>query len=161
MSILRTITYLEWSESNQKVTRELQQTTVPNEEICIRKLVNATMMRNQLYEHTSNESEDALYHFIYAKPFTDLDLAIYGGAIKPALSENCAPSSQLVPEFLFWNGYKFEHGRVLSQSTDLSELAQMLLDHYLVVRGRTYESLYSVFDTDRSKIVFYLKEVLL
>jgi hypothetical protein len=159
MSGMCLISYQEWSEYEGRVVRELQEKTVSNEEIFIRKLVNATMIRNQLYEHTSHEFEEGTRHIVYAKPYDERDLQIYGNHIKPALLEYCSSTVRVEAEFLYWNGAAFSRGTRLTLSTDPLEIAQLLLDHYLVIRGTTYENVYSILDTDRNKVLFYLREV--
>lgn len=159
MTTTRSISYQEWSEDEGKVVRVLQEQSVTNEEIFIRKLVNATVIRNQLYEHTSHESEEGTRHIVYAKPFQESDVQVYGNSIKPPLFEYCSSTIRVEPEFLYWDGHTFRRGSRLMLTREPLEIAQLLLDHYLVVQDTTYETVYSVLDTDRNKAVFYLKEV--
>jgi hypothetical protein len=50
---------------------------------------------------------------------------------------------------------------VLGQQPPASplEFARLLLDHYIVSEERTYETIYTIYDIDRSKIVVFLKGV--
>ncbi|MNM91947.1 hypothetical protein D3C76_53770 [compost metagenome] len=151
--------YQEWSEPEGRVLSVLQEKRVPGEEIFLRKLVNATVIRNQVYEHTSNESEVGERHNVYVKPFDEDDLELYGVHIKSSLFENSARSIRIETEFLCWEETGFERREVLAPIRDLYEISQLLLDHHLVIRGNHYEILYSVLDTDMNKVNFYLKEM--
>jgi len=153
------ISYHEWSELEGKVTKDLEEQSVSNADIFVRKLVDATVLRNQLYEHTSYESENSHRHLIYAKPFNESDYEEFGPSIKPPLSEYCAPSYTLETEFLYWNAYQFERGNRIRFSNDALEIAKLLLDHYIVDNEKTFETLYTVFDPMRSRVMFYMKEV--
>lgn len=159
MSDMCSISYQEWSEIDGRVVRELQERSVSNEEIFVRKLVNATMIRNQLYEHTSHESEDGTRHIVYAKLFDERDLQLYGNQIKPALLEYCSSTIRVEAELLYWNGAAFSRGTRLKLSNEPLKIAQLLLDHYLVIQDTTYENVYSILDTDRNKVLFFLREV--
>ncbi|WP_337103731.1 hypothetical protein [Paenibacillus sp. YIM B09110] len=154
------LSYVEWSEYEQRVLRTIAEATVSQGELFVRKLVNATAVRNGLYEHTANESEDGQQHLIYMKPYSEFDDSIYGTAIRTALYENCSVSPYLEAEFLLWNGYRF-NPCVLAMRPPASPLdfAQLLLDHYIVSERSTYETVYTIYDMDRSKIVVFLKGV--
>lgn len=154
------LSYLEWSEHGQRVERTITETAVSRDELFVRKLVNATVVRNSLFEHTANESEDGQRHLIYAKPYHDQDDAVYGSAIRTALYENCSVSPHLEAEYLLWNGYRFKPC-VLGQRPLANPLdfAQLLLDHYIVSEQQSYETVYTVYDMDRSKLIIFLKGV--
>ncbi|KLU58039.1 hypothetical protein EL84_04475 [Paenibacillus sp. VT-400] len=62
-------------------------------------------------------------------------------------------------EYMLWNGSSFQELELTVSSTYTMELAEQLLDHYMVRAGKTYEFLYSVLDADRKKVLFYMKEV--
>ncbi|WP_308634131.1 hypothetical protein [Paenibacillus silvisoli] len=156
---MHTISYLEWDETGRRVRRTLKQYTIGTDEIFVRKLVNATVIQNLLLHHSSHESEASGQHLIYAAPFQSSDLDGYGTEMKAALLERCDRSVFLEAEFLYWNGIRFELGEALTRTPDAQAIAMLLLDHYLVKQDRTYESLYTVLDDDRNKVLFYLKEV--
>lgn len=154
------LTYLEWSDQDQRVVRTITDATVSSDDIFVRKLVNATVYRNGLFEHTANECEDGLRHHIYVKPYNECDDTVYGQAIRTALHEYCTVSPYMEAEYLLWNGYRF-NPCVLGQQPPAGplEFAQLLLDHYIVSEERTYETIYTIYDIDRSKIVVFLKGV--
>ncbi|RAP78372.1 hypothetical protein [Paenibacillus montanisoli] len=156
---MHTIYYQDWDEAGQRVQRTLKQYTIGTDELFVRKLVNATVIQNLLLHHSSHESEAGGNHLIYAAPFQSSCLDRYGSEIKPALLERCDRSVFLETEFLYWNGSRFELGEPLMHTPDALAIARLLLDHYLVKQERTYESLYTVLDDDRNKVLFYLKEV--
>ncbi|SDW12818.1 hypothetical protein [Paenibacillus sp. CF384] len=156
---MHTISYQDWDESSQRVVRTLKQYSVDTDELFVRKLVNATVIQNRLLHHSSHESEDTGVHHIYAASFQPSDLDFYGADIKPALLERCDRSVFLETEFLYWNGRTFELGEGLFPTHGSQDIARLLLDHYLVKQTRTFESLYSVLDDDRNKVVLFMKEV--
>ncbi|MBP3964141.1 hypothetical protein [Paenibacillus lignilyticus] len=155
---MHTICYQEWDESTQRVVRTLKQYSLDTDELFVRKLVNATVIQNRLLHHSSHESEDTGVHHIYAASFQAGDLDGYGAEVKPALLERCDRSVFLETEFLYWNGRNFDLGEQLVRTTGSQDIARLLLDHYLVKQNRTFESLYSVLDDDRNKVVLYMKE---
>ncbi|KQY82283.1 hypothetical protein ASD24_15485 [Paenibacillus sp. Root52] len=63
------------------------------------------------------------------------------------------------PEYMLWNGHSFEELTLTESSVYTMEIAEQLLDHYMVRSGKTYEFLYSVLDADRRKVLFFMKEV--
>ncbi|MDQ8736302.1 hypothetical protein [Paenibacillus sp. LHD-38] len=154
------LTYLEWSEQDQRVERTITEAAVTRDDIFVRKLVNATVFRNALFEHTANECEDGKRHHIYAKPYNEFDDTVYGQAIRNALHEYVTVSPYMEVEYLLWNGYRFNPCALpLLEPASPLEFAQLLLDHYIVSEQKTYETVYTVYDMDRSKIVVFLKGV--
>ncbi|QYR23620.1 hypothetical protein KZ483_12400 [Paenibacillus sp. sptzw28] len=154
------VTYLEWSDMQGKVLQTIDRHIVGRDELFIRKLVNASVIHNVLYEHTSNESELS-QHAIYVIPFRGKEIAEYGRAIESSLSEFCDVAMRIEPEFWLWDnlGNRFIRGGTRLSPGEAAEIAQLLLDHYIVTDERTYECIYTVMDTDRRKALFYLKEV--
>ncbi|GAK41385.1 hypothetical protein PUW24_05705 [Paenibacillus urinalis] len=151
------VIYEHWSESDKKVIEPLTQLHVSQEELFVRKLVNATIIRGELYEHTANESEDGHRHLIYAKKFNPEDYS-YGKALYEAAFDAYQVSSgSIACEYVLWKGRSFQSFELNIPLSSTMDIARLLLDHYLVHRDETYESVYTVFDTDRSKVVLYLK----
>lgn len=148
--------YEEWSETEKRVVRTLTEQHVPLEELFVRKLVNATVIRGHLYEHTANESEDGYKHFIYAQLF-DPDQYSYGKALYEATFDAYRVSSELACEYVLWNGRVFKETELPVTLSSTWEIARLLLDHLLVLHDETYEVLYSTLDTDRGKVMIYLK----
>ncbi|MNC77654.1 hypothetical protein D3C75_1296610 [compost metagenome] len=68
-------------------------------------------------------------------------------------------SSMYSPEYMLWNGKAFQELELADSSSYTMELAERLLDHYMVRNGTTYEFVYSVLDADRRKVLFFMKEV--
>ncbi|NUU77206.1 hypothetical protein HP552_18480 [Paenibacillus xylanilyticus] len=62
-------------------------------------------------------------------------------------------------EYMLWNGKAFQELELADSSSYTMELAERLLDHYMVRSGTTYEFVYSVLDADRRKVLFFMKEV--
>lgn len=158
MSIVRMLRYCEWSNAEERVVRDLLELPVGSDDLFMRKLVNATVLRNRLFEHSSHESEEGRLHTIYVKPFEGRELEKYGPQIEPPLSEHCDTAPAPEAEFLHWDGRRFRRGEPAAAPEGPLEIARLLLDHYVVANGRTHETIYSVFDADRNKVVFYMKE---
>lgn len=148
--------YEEWSESEKRVVRTLVQEQVPQEELFVRKLVNATVIRGHLYEHTANESEDGYRHLIYVQPFDKAQYS-YGKALYEATFDAYQVSSYLECEYVLWSGRAFKEAAFTLPTSSPLEIARLLLDHLIVVQDDTYEMVYSALDTDRKKVMIYLK----
>lgn len=127
----------------------------------MRKLVDAALMKNKLWAHLSNECQDRRDHAIYVTAYDQQMLEGYGAAIADAALGMCKMSSTSMysPEYMLWNGRFFQELELAESSSYTMELAEQLLDHYMVRADTTYEILYSVLDTDRKKVLFFMKEV--
>ncbi|WKL04276.1 hypothetical protein Q0F98_14695 [Paenibacillus amylolyticus] len=137
----------------------LEQTSVTRDELFMRKLVDATLVKNKLWAHLSNECQDGREHAVYVTAYEQQMPDEYGAAIADAALAMCKMSSMYSAEYMLWNGRSFQELELTASSTYTMELAEQLLDHYMVHDGKTYEFLYSVLDADRKKVLFYMKEV--
>lgn len=137
----------------------LEQTSVTRDELFMRKLVDATLVKNKLWAHLSNECQDGREHAVYVTAYEQQMPDVYGAAIADAALAMCKMSSMYSAEYMLWNGSSFQELELTVSSTYTMELAEQLLDHYMVRGGKTYEFLYSVLDADRKKVLFYMKEV--
>lgn len=137
----------------------LEQTSVTRDELFMRKLVDATLVKNKLWAHLSNECQDGREHAVYVTAYEQQMPDVYGAAIADAALAMCKMSSMYSAEYMLWNGRSFQELELTASSTYTMELAEQLLDHYMVRSGKTYEFLYSVLDADRKKVLFYMKEV--
>lgn len=153
------LSYLQWSEAMGRVEEQLLNVFVSRDELFIRKLVNASVVRNRLLEHTSNESEDNRQHAIYAKPFQDADLPVYGHEVWRTVFDLCDVGFRIDALFFVWENGRFAEQKFTFYASSETDIAQLLLDHYLVESGRSYEVVYTVFDHERKKALFFLKEV--
>jgi hypothetical protein len=158
-AIYYSLMYREWSEEKKREVRSLTHESVSGDELFLRKLVDATYLNGRLWGHTSHENEDNLAHFIYVAPFKEQVSEPYASAITEALSGERFVPSVLKPAYWLWNGYSFQPMERKEASVFTLELARRLLDHYTVLDGRTYEYLYSVLDTGRNIVHFFLEEV--
>ncbi|MCW3793027.1 hypothetical protein OM416_15660 [Paenibacillus sp. LS1] len=153
------MTYRSWSDDRQAETGVLEQASVTRDELFMRKLVDATLVKNKLWAHLSNECQDGLEHAVYVTAYDQQMPDEYGAAIADAALAMCKMSSMYSAEYMLWNGRSFQELELTASSTYTMELAEQLLDHYMVRDGKTYEFLYSVLDADRKKVLFYMKEV--
>ncbi len=157
--MIEEIAYVEWSEDERRAIRRIAETHASPEDMFVRKLVNATMFRNRLYEHTSNECEEGRRHYIYVKPYSAADNGSCGQAIYDAAKRSCSVAMHMKAEFLLWDGTAFVPLRSFPLvPVSPLEFVRTLLDHYMVAGGRAYESLYTVYDMDRNAIIWMLKE---
>ncbi|QMV43426.1 hypothetical protein [Cohnella cholangitidis] len=152
--------YREWSEALGRVEQGLLDIHVSPEELFMRKLVNATVIRNRMFEHTSNESENNREHTIYAKPFRDHEVDTFGPAIWKSAFEFVDVSRTFEPVFCVWHNGDFVVKQMMYGIAQPMDIARLLLDHYLIEYGRTYEVLYTLLDHERKKVLFFLKEVM-
>jgi hypothetical protein len=159
LTIYYSLMYRSWSEDKQAETGVLEQASVTRDELFMRKLVDATLMKNKLWAHLSNECQDRRDHAIYVTAYDQQMPEGHGVAIADATLGMCKMSSMYSPEYMLWNGRSFEELQLAESSGYMMELAEQLLDHYMVRGGKTYEFLYSVLDTDRKKVLFFMKEV--
>ncbi|WP_311517954.1 hypothetical protein [Paenibacillus polymyxa] len=137
----------------------LEQTSVTRDELFMHKLVDATLVKNKLWAHLSNECQDGREHAVYVTAYEQQMPDEYGAAIADAALAMCKMSSMYSAEYMLWNGSSFQELELTVSSTYTMELAEQLLDHYMVRGNKTYEFLYSVLDADRKKVLFYMKEV--
>ncbi|MDP4098552.1 hypothetical protein OIN60_17610 [Paenibacillus sp. P96] len=151
--------YREWSEVKQREVRSLSHESVSGDELFLRKLVDATCLNGRLWGHTSHENEDNLAHSVYVTPFKEQVSEPYASAITEVLSGEGTASSLLKPSYWLWKEKRFHPMDRNEASVFTLELARRLLDHYTVLDGRTYQYLYSVLDTGRNSVHFFLEEV--
>lgn len=159
ITIYYSLMYRSWSEDKQAETGVLEQASVTRDELFMRKLVDATLMKNKLWAHLSNECQDRRDHAIYVTAYDQQMPEGHGAAIAEAALGRCKMSPMYSPEYMLWNGRSFEELELAESSGYTMELAEQLLDHYMVREGETYGFLYSVLDADRKKVLFFMKEV--
>ncbi|MFD2611081.1 hypothetical protein [Paenibacillus gansuensis] len=151
------LTYLEWDESRRESSSVWLQTGVAQGELFLAKLVNATLFRNRLGEHVSNETDQYGHAAVYIKPWMDSCLPEYGAAVREALFDYCDVSEQMEMEY-----WRFEEGRftkwIKEPLSSALAAASILLDHYRTIHYTDYEVLYAVHDLDRKKVVMFLKQ---
>lgn len=140
-------------------TGVLEQLSLSRDELFVHKLVDATLMKNRLWAHLSNECEDGREHAVYVADYESQKPVEYGAAIADAALAMCRVSSTYGAEYMRWDGRAFQEFDPGTNVSYTMELAEALLDHYLVRQGITYEIVYSVLDTDRRKVVIFVKEV--
>lgn len=151
------IAYLEWNERESRVERIVQEFQIQRAELFVRKLVNATVIHNAVYEHTSNETDDRSQSTVYVRPYSENEIPEHGEIIRSTIFEYCDISSEGEIEFYHLLDGSARRLWKSAISTPL-EAAEVLLDHYRFVSGGSYELVYSVLDTDRNKVLVFLVE---
>lgn len=145
-----------WPE-DRKQQKPAAECSVSQDELFVRKLVDATLLSGRLFTHLSHESDDREGEFIYVTPFQEQEPEIYGAAIQAAVNSGTVVSSRL--DYLVWDGAAFQPpSRLFPAPTFKRDLSACLLNHYLVFGGITYEMLFSIYDPAPDRVVLFLKE---
>ncbi|WP_139489108.1 hypothetical protein [Brevibacillus dissolubilis] len=133
------------NRSNVDQSSAVREADVSRDELHVRKLVDATIMSNVLYEHTSNAYEDA--EVIYVEPTDEK---------KHLLPKEGQQVYGLTAEY-----YDISQGysRLVQTRTfeDAASLATRLLDHYTVLAGRDYQLVYTILDEDRGAVLIFVQ----
>lgn len=149
--------YVIWPEEQREKSKLIDESSVSQDELFIRKLVDATLLSDQLYIHLSHESDDQAGELIYITPFNSEDLETYGNAVESTINTNSVVSSRV--EYLLWNGASFQAPQQLFPlPTFKRDIAAYLLNHYLVFSNITYEVLFSIYDKAKDRVLLFLKE---
>ncbi|MEW9668563.1 hypothetical protein [Ammoniphilus sp. 3BR4] len=146
--------YTEWDETALQPKEVLAQVAVDQGVLFLRKLANATVIRNQLFEHTSNES-DGRESLIYLQPLRYSHLEE-----KDAIEKAVFSRHDIAPKYEAEYWTKGDHNfifREMQRFDQAMDAAQVLLDHYVHFHGTHYEILYAVLDPARRKLLLFLK----
>lgn len=148
-----------WPEETRGKSQPVEQSSISQDELFVRKLVDATLLSDQLYVHLSHESDDQAGEFIYITPFHSEELETFGGAIQSAVDINANSITSSRIEYLLWNEDSFgPPQRLFPVPTFKRDIATYLLNHYLVFSDVTYEVLFSIYDPKRDCVLLFLKE---
>lgn len=149
--------YIEWDETFQLPSPPISETTVSNGELFIRKLVNASMMNNRIWEHISNETDEHGQSVIYVKPWLK-EYSRFGEAMDVAVHEHydIAEAAYEI-EYYHMNGERFSL-KTKSSYKNPMDIAQVLLDHYVSLNGATYEAYFALWDNSRHKVLLFLTD---
>lgn len=148
-----------WSEKSRGDTQAVEQSSISQDELFVRKLVDATLLSDQLYVHLSHESDDQAGEFIYITPFHAEELETFGCAIQSAIDLNVSSMASTRIEYLLWSEDSFQTPQQLFPvPTFKRDVATYLLNHYLVFGSVTYEVIFSIYDPKRDCVRLFLKE---
>lgn len=132
------------NRANEQLSQIFREVQCLEEELHVRKLVDASLMGGILYEHTSNALEEV--EVVYMEPLQQ----------HVALPKHPQKVYGFTVEY-----YEYVQGNLkLVQSKsfpNFSSLLTRLLDHYTVIEEKDYELTYSVLDEDRGCVLIYLK----
>ncbi len=128
---------------------------VPFDELFLRKLVDATMVRNQLWVHEHHENQDFQQAAIYVQPWTTDEVDEYGPAIEQTLFEKVDVSPYYEIQWYVWNDRAFRRWRVEAGEYAL-HCASIMLDHVHLFENRRHDVQYAVLDLDRRKLLVFL-----
>lgn len=146
--------YAEWNDSTGQPSEPLAKVLVSQGILFLRKLVNATVIHNYIWEHTSHE-RDGEQAFIFVKPLDPVDQPL-GSEMKEAVFSRHDVSGQYEVEY-----WELDHLRCQwldKQTFERSlEAAQILLDHYLHHHGVHFEVTYTILDPARKKVLVFLQ----
>lgn len=149
------VIYQEWDETKDQSLEPMAKVLVSQGILFLRKLVNATVIQNGIWEHTSHES-DGEHSLIYVKPFDPMALK-YGEEIKETVFSRYDLADRYEVEYL---GMVGSHFQCLKRDTfeQALEAAQVLLNHFVHIDERHYEVDYAILDPSRKKILLFLQQ---
>ncbi|MGD8189265.1 hypothetical protein ACQCN2_04605 [Brevibacillus ginsengisoli] len=132
------------NRSNVEASTILREVECSQEELHVRKLVDASLFTGTLYEHTSNALEEL--EVVYVE--------------QPKIPPSLPKHHQHV------YGYTVEYYEQLDDSlrlvqsknfADFASIVTRLLDHYTVLGGKDYELTYTILDENRGCVLIYVK----
>ena len=130
---------------------------VPFDELFLRKLVDATMVRNQVWAHERHENNDFSQAAIYVARWTADEVDEYGAMIERALFEMYDVSPYYEIQWFVMNETTCRRWRHEPGGNAL-RCASIMLDHVHVFDGRHYDVQYAVLDLDRRKLLVFVTE---
>jgi hypothetical protein len=148
--------YTEWDDQrNEASPSPILQVIVSQGVLFLRKLVNASVINNRMWEHTSHETDEDGQAYIYVKPWNKAEHS-YGEQVEKCIYHRYDISTAYEIEF-----YRLVQGQyeILSNVSGNStlEVAQVLLDHYRAINGIFYELSYAVLDHNRRKVIIFVE----
>ncbi|UHA72825.1 hypothetical protein [Paenibacillus sp. 481] len=151
--------YAEWEQSTGEISRIIDTWTVAASYSFICKLVDATVIANRLWEHTSNESEGSTKSTIYVRPWSGEVVSEYRAAIEHTLFHGACDVAE--PFEVEWQMWQRDTGQfacsIKSKPPHSLDVASLLLDHYSEVDGISVDILYTVLDADRNKLLLFVQ----
>ncbi|HJV45515.1 MAG TPA: hypothetical protein VJ824_07290 [Bacillota bacterium] len=146
--------YLQWDEM-KGVMGQINEDFVDIDDLFLRKLVNATMIHNQIWEHSSHETNEDLEGIIYVKPWAPGKVE-HGKEMEKIVFSQFERSNPIGVEFFALDGQHYS--KISSVNYDQSlYAAQILLDHYRYIQGKYYTLNYAIWDSSRSKLLIFLE----
>lgn len=145
--------YVLWDEQEQSEVKLLSKVLVSKGALFIRKLVDSTLIRNVLYEHTSNETDEQQHRNIYVQHWQ------YAGPYRESILKAAEMFQDSTPSYFEIEIFLIDKEEVrlfTRQQKDPLDISEMLLDHYYSIEGRMYQVEHAIFDHDRHKVLFLL-----
>jgi hypothetical protein len=127
------------------------------DELCLRKLVDATMLRNQLWEHTRHERNGERQAAIHLQDWHVNNAGSNFASIEQMLFESFAISKAYTIQYYVWTSSKYEQKQIDDVSDPL-RAAIILLDHALAEADDYFEIEYSVLDLHRKTVFIFLRK---
>jgi hypothetical protein len=128
---------------------------IPFAELFLRKLVDATFVRNQIWEHEQHENRERLQAVVRVHPWSADAVDDYGTAIESTLYSRFDVSPYYEIQWLEWHLDQFVSLRC-EQTGDALRAAAVMLDHAHDIQGKYYDVQYAVLDLDRRKLLVFL-----
>jgi hypothetical protein len=128
---------------------------IPFAELFLRKLVDATVVRNQVWEHDQHENRDRMQAIVRVQPWTIAAVDDYGAGIERALYAQYDVSPYYEIQWMEWQSDRFTVLRK-EQTEDALHAAAVMLDHAHDLQGVYYDVQYAVLDLDRRKLLVFL-----
>lgn len=138
------LVYKKLNRSHVEASAVIREVECSQDELHVRKLVDASLFAGTLYEHTSNAFEEIEVVYVEQpvdpQPLPRFVQKVYGYTIE--YYEQTDDSLRLLQSKNF---------------TDFSTMVTRLLDHYTVLGGKDYELTYTILDEDRGCVLIYVK----
>ena len=134
---------------------EMHNENISFEELFLRKLVDATMVRNCLWEHEHHENLEFKQAAVHVQAWTVESLDEYGRAVEQALFQKYDVSKYYEIQWWVWRHSSFQMWRTEPVEHAL-RAASLMLDHAHVLDSLEYHVCYAVLDLDRRKLHVFL-----
>ncbi|MCG7406247.1 hypothetical protein MH117_02380 [Paenibacillus sp. ACRRX] len=153
--------YVEWDEEAQLERGELSNWSVSRDYLFICKLADATVLRNRLWEHTSHETDQYGQAIIYVRAYKGQLAPDVANAVKHTIFHTKCDVAD--PFEMVWYVYDrvqntFQHAGTERPSEPL-QAALVMLDHYMYWQNMEVESLMTVLDADRNKLLLFVERL--
>jgi hypothetical protein len=151
------IIYAVWDEKQKEALPPIAKVLASQGVLFLRKLVNATIIKNKTYEHTSHETDESGEASIYLKEWNK-ETQPFGEAIHKAIyTQYDVANPNYEVELYMVDG---NESRLITRHTfeNAIEIAEILLDHYRPIQGIFYELIYAILDHDRHKVLIFLNQ---
>jgi hypothetical protein len=129
------------------------------EELFIRQLADATLIKNRLWEHTFNAASSKSHLAIHAVAWSEDPMEPYSAQISKTVFAHCAVGEVFQLKWYGWNEVQFDlwHQELVPPAKIL-HASSVLLNHGYVIEDRMTTILYAVMDLDCRAMLLFVKK---